>query len=148
MERVRLDGTDQWIYPAGTSRDNPILLRLDGGPGGTEVDNVRRYSELNFERTALRLECPVFIGNGRYDLTCVAEIADRWFRKIEAPVKNLVWFENSGRREAAVTGTEGLWSSGRSWSDSVCRSAKKQDAAKHPGCPPRLPNHGRVKDFF
>ena len=26
----------------------------------------------------------------------VADIADRWFRKIEAPVKDLVWFENSG----------------------------------------------------
>lgn len=282
MERVLLNGTDQWIYSAGTSRDNPILLWLDGGPGGTEVGTVRRYlgplhesftvvcwdqrgtgrsrravrdwrsarveewvedtielsrllagrqggrpiylvghswgsiigvmaarkapelyaayvgvgqqvnsvendtigwvmvrdgaraagedkvadtlerygpppyedgdryfylfrrlyrysphppipsdfdstwyfrapehrlvdkvnsvrgltdgvkyvypllSELDFERTALRFECPVFIVNGRYDLTCVADIADRWFRKIEAPVKDLVWFENSG----------------------------------------------------
>jgi len=53
-------------------------------------------ADLDFERDVPALGCPVYIVNGRYDLTCVADIAARWFGKLEAPRKELVWFENSG----------------------------------------------------
>ncbi len=55
-----------------------------------------QLADLDFERDVPRLDCPLFIVNGRYDLTCVATIAARWFAKVEAPHKELVWFENSG----------------------------------------------------
>ncbi len=42
-ERVSINGTKQAIYLAGVKRDNPILLWLDGGPGGSEVGWVRTY---------------------------------------------------------------------------------------------------------
>jgi pimeloyl-ACP methyl ester carboxylesterase len=43
MRPVEINGTRQWIYESGLSRDNPILLWLDGGPGGTELGWVRTY---------------------------------------------------------------------------------------------------------
>ncbi|MGM0432419.1 MAG: alpha/beta fold hydrolase [Spirochaetota bacterium] len=43
MRPIQVNGTKQWIYESGAKRDNPVLLWLDGGPGGTEVSWVRRY---------------------------------------------------------------------------------------------------------
>jgi pimeloyl-ACP methyl ester carboxylesterase len=40
---VTINGAKQWIYIAGTSKDNPVLLWLDGGPGGSELGPVRNY---------------------------------------------------------------------------------------------------------
>jgi len=51
---------------------------------------------LDFEQDALKLDLPVFIVNGRYDYTCVATITERWFNRLEAPYKDLLWLENSG----------------------------------------------------
>lgn len=42
-QRVSINGTNQTIYTAGTDKDNPILLWLDGGPGGSELSWVRKY---------------------------------------------------------------------------------------------------------
>ncbi len=38
-----------------------------------------RLADLSFERDVPRLDCPVFIVNGRYDRTTPSEIAARWF---------------------------------------------------------------------
>ena len=51
---------------------------------------------LDFEKQATKLELPVFIVNSRYDYTCVATITERWFNQLQAPVKNMLWLENSG----------------------------------------------------
>ncbi|ADY14440.1 alpha/beta hydrolase [Sphaerochaeta globosa] len=42
-QRVSINGTKQTIYTAGTDKNNPILLWLDGGPGGSELAWVRKY---------------------------------------------------------------------------------------------------------
>lgn len=43
MREVEINGSSQWIYESGVSRDNPVMLWLDGGPGGSEVGWVRSY---------------------------------------------------------------------------------------------------------
>ncbi len=39
--------------------------------------------------------CPIFLFAGRHDLTTPSEVAADWFATIKAPLKKLVWFENS-----------------------------------------------------
>ena len=39
---------------------------------------------------------PILIFDGRLDMNTPAELVEDWFAKIEAPEKELIWFENSG----------------------------------------------------
>jgi proline iminopeptidase len=41
LEQVRLGGVDQWVSIRGRSVDNPVLLYLSGGPGGSDLALVR-----------------------------------------------------------------------------------------------------------
>ena len=43
LERVTLGGATQWISARGRSTDNPVLLWLAGGPGGSQVSTVRHH---------------------------------------------------------------------------------------------------------
>lgn len=43
MEQVRLGDADQWITIRGRNMDNPVLLFLAGGPGGSELAWTRQY---------------------------------------------------------------------------------------------------------
>ena len=39
--------------------------------------------------------CPIIIFNGRHDETVSAKVTADWFAHVHAPVKKLIWFENS-----------------------------------------------------
>ena len=57
------------------------------------------WSELmasNVQRDFRRFEVPVFFLLGRFDMQAVASVAASYFDVIDAPRKELVWFENSG----------------------------------------------------
>lgn len=41
LEKVNLGGSDQWITIRGKNRNNPVLLFLAGGPGGTQLAATR-----------------------------------------------------------------------------------------------------------
>ena len=43
--RVPIGGHDQAMMIRGTSTDNPVLLFLAGGPGGTELGAMRRHGQ-------------------------------------------------------------------------------------------------------
>jgi pimeloyl-ACP methyl ester carboxylesterase len=43
LETVRLGGSEQWISIRGRSADNPVLLWLAGGPGGSQLATVRYH---------------------------------------------------------------------------------------------------------
>ncbi|MBE0689901.1 MAG: alpha/beta fold hydrolase [Anaerolineae bacterium] len=43
MTTVDLNGSEQWITIRGHNLDNPVLLFLAGGPGGSELVMTRRY---------------------------------------------------------------------------------------------------------
>lgn len=45
--------------------------------------------------TIRRIDCPVILFEGRHDLNVNAELADRWLAQLQAPVKKLIWFEDS-----------------------------------------------------
>ena len=51
---------------------------------------------LDMEDMVTSIECPLLLVNGRYDMTCVASISERWFLEVNAPSKQLLWLENSG----------------------------------------------------
>lgn len=55
-----------------------------------------QLADLDFERDITELACPLFLINGRYDYSCVATISERWYNKVAAPVKGLLWLEDSG----------------------------------------------------
>lgn len=41
LEKIKINGTNQWISIRGENKDNPIILFLAGGPGGTQMAAVR-----------------------------------------------------------------------------------------------------------
>ena len=45
--------------------------------------------------TYTRFACPIVIFNGRHDYNVSASATAEWFEKVEAPSKQLVWFEHS-----------------------------------------------------
>jgi pimeloyl-ACP methyl ester carboxylesterase len=50
---------------------------------------------LDLAQTVPRLDVPVFFFVGRYDHHLDATVAARYFEALQAPNKQLVWFENS-----------------------------------------------------
>lgn len=51
---------------------------------------------VNFNETHTKFDAPIFIFDGRNDMNTPASLVEEWFSKIEAPRKELHWFENSG----------------------------------------------------
>jgi pimeloyl-ACP methyl ester carboxylesterase len=51
--------------------------------------------EVDLLTSVLRLDVPVFLVEGRHDHEAPAELAERYFSVLEAPSKELVWFERS-----------------------------------------------------
>jgi pimeloyl-ACP methyl ester carboxylesterase len=42
-----------------------------------------------------RFRCPIFIFAGRHDFTTPSEVAAAWLKRVRAPRKQIIWFENS-----------------------------------------------------
>lgn len=51
---------------------------------------------MDFNKTHTKFDAPIFIFDGRLDKNTPSELVEEWFNKIEAPVKELHWFEESG----------------------------------------------------
>lgn len=49
----------------------------------------------DFMNTARSLNVPVYLLLGHHDMNCVYTLAEKWFDRLEAPIKKLIWFENS-----------------------------------------------------
>ncbi len=52
---------------------------------------VMRFDMMN----VTRWRCPIILFAGRYDTTTPSQVAAAWFKRVHAPAKKLVWFENS-----------------------------------------------------
>lgn len=50
----------------------------------------------DFPRTCTKFKVPFYIFDGRLDKNTPSELVEDWYNMIEAPDKDLVWFESSG----------------------------------------------------
>ena len=83
---------DAWkLSPDYTERD---LANFDAGLSLSLERLLPAMEKVNFDAVTT-FECPVFLFEGRHDYTTSHELAARWFERIRAPKKELVWFENS-----------------------------------------------------
>jgi proline iminopeptidase len=60
-----------------------------------------QLQNIDFRRTATRLDVPVYIMQGRHELTARAGPALEWFDRLQAPIKRMFWFEASGHNADA-----------------------------------------------
>ena len=49
---------------------------------------------VNLEQTT-KFRCPIFLFVGRHDYATSHTLAAQWFRRVQAPKKELIWFENA-----------------------------------------------------
>jgi pimeloyl-ACP methyl ester carboxylesterase len=62
--------------------------------GFTEV--YPQIADLDFTTQATQFELPVYFIVGRWDVNAMTSLTEEYFSVIEAPDKQLIWFENSG----------------------------------------------------
>jgi pimeloyl-ACP methyl ester carboxylesterase len=60
--------------------------------------------EIDFRTQAARLDVPVYFFLGRYDVNAPVKLAEEYFDVLEAPHKEIVWFEHSGHTPWAAEG--------------------------------------------
>ncbi len=51
---------------------------------------------VDFPATCTKFETPFYIFDGRLDMNTPSELVQKWYDMIEAPEKDLIWFEHSG----------------------------------------------------
>lgn len=71
------------------------LIRFGQGNRFSLVQLEHEISRLNLSEHYRSFKVPIFFLLGRYDKHVPAILAERYFEKIEASCKRLVWFENS-----------------------------------------------------
>jgi pimeloyl-ACP methyl ester carboxylesterase len=103
-----LGGARQVVNVRGADRNNPILIFVHGGPGAVEMPvawafqrpwedyfTVVEWDQRGAGSSYLHVGTPVIFFLGRHDYTCPWLIAEAWMKKLSAPKKKVVWFENS-----------------------------------------------------
>jgi len=53
------------------------------------------FNKVNFIDTITEFKVPVYFFTGRHDYNVPFELTERYFQKINAPIKKLIWFEKS-----------------------------------------------------
>jgi esterase/lipase len=59
------------------------------------LDIFNEASQENLIKTSRKIHCPVYFFLGRKDLQTNSTIAENYFEILEAPKKEIVWFERS-----------------------------------------------------
>ena len=71
------------------------VLRTVRGITATQARLLPEMAELDLVRTVAHLDVPLVMVQGRLDKVAPGEAAQRYFDKVVAPSKELVWFEGS-----------------------------------------------------
>lgn len=82
------------VFPKEYTFRNSINLVRGLLKGVTNV--YPQLHDLDFESSTPSVDVPVFFFTGRYDETCVQDIAFRYYERLAAPHKEFIWFERSG----------------------------------------------------
>lgn len=64
----------------------------------------KEVSTTDFEKTCTKFKAPIFIFDGRLDYNTPSELVEHWFNMIEAPRKELHWFDASGHNPMSDEG--------------------------------------------
>ena len=90
------DSYDYYFHAGKLSPDysDADYKAIDQGSGFTLPALLPDLMRADFTKTT-EFKCPIIIFNGRHDTTVSAVLAGNWFKTVHAPVKKLVWFENS-----------------------------------------------------
>jgi len=77
---------------------SPFEYFIKNQIGGIRVANAlgKPFREIDLFETAKKVDVPVYIFEGHHDYCCPFESVEDWFKELQAPYKELVWFENSG----------------------------------------------------
>lgn len=80
--------------------ENTLMDRVNGLRSFLDVFSVLypQIQDVDFRRDVTRLETPVYVVLGAHEAHGRAVLAREWFEMLEAPSKELVVFEHSGRR--------------------------------------------------
>jgi pimeloyl-ACP methyl ester carboxylesterase len=70
------------------------LNAIDKGSALSLPRLLPAFGSVNFEN-ATDFRCPIIMFAGRHDDTTSSEVVAQWFARVHAPMKKLVWFENS-----------------------------------------------------
>ncbi|GAB3090922.1 alpha/beta fold hydrolase [Lysobacter terrae] len=73
---------------------NAEVAAIDQGSLFSLQHLLTPLASVDFSRNT-RFQTPVFIFNGRHDYTTSSEVAARWFDTLQAPVKQMFWFDDS-----------------------------------------------------
>jgi pimeloyl-ACP methyl ester carboxylesterase len=93
------------LRQTGKRRKSPInepeyglLDKANWVRGLMDVFNVvyPQLEDLDFATQAAELEVPVYFFVGRYDVNAMASLVERYYDVLDAPYKELIWFEKSG----------------------------------------------------
>jgi len=69
--------------------------QLRGSMDGMDYIYAPQLANLDLEAQAPKLDVPVYLFEGRFDHNANAVLAERWFNQLQAPHKELIWFEHS-----------------------------------------------------
>lgn len=86
----------QFTSPAYSLRDLYRLVNRtsDEVLGGVPT-MLDEFLHVDLVSEGLRFHVPIFFFEGRYDYTAAASVVEKYFPRIEAPHKELLWFEKS-----------------------------------------------------
>jgi pimeloyl-ACP methyl ester carboxylesterase len=92
----RRDSYDYYYDASKLSPDYTDADRAAIGKGSllSLTGLLKGFTSASFENIT-DFKCPIIIFNGRHDDTTSSKVTAGWFARVHAPVKKLVWFENS-----------------------------------------------------
>jgi len=70
------------------------VAAIDKGSALSLPHFVKGFGDVNFTNVT-DFRCPIVVFQGRHDETTSSAVVARWFPRVHAPYKKLVWFENS-----------------------------------------------------